>query len=118
MARSLTGVVTNDKADKTIIINVVTRRTHPLYKKQYTFNTKYMAHDDKNEAKVGDMVIITEAKPLSKRKHYMLSKIVERGGVKFEETDAVADIPEDQRAEAKDPKTEEKEPEKAPEAKK
>jgi hypothetical protein len=63
------------------------------------------------------MVIITEAKPLSKRKHYMLSKIVERGGVKFEETDAVADIPEDQRVEAKDPKTEEKEPEKAPEAK-
>jgi small subunit ribosomal protein S17 len=47
MARNLTGVVSSDRADKTIIINVVTRRTHPLYKKQYTFNTKYMAHDEK-----------------------------------------------------------------------
>jgi small subunit ribosomal protein S17 len=118
MARSLTGVVTSDKADKTIVINVVTRRTHPLYKKQYTFNTKYMAHDDKNEAKIGDMVVITEAKPLSKRKHYMLSKIVERGGVKFEETDATADIPEDQMVEDKAPKAEEPAPKKAPEAKK
>jgi small subunit ribosomal protein S17 len=108
MARNLTGVVSSDRADKTIIINVVTRRTHPLYKKQYTFNTKYMAHDEKNEAKVGDMVVITETKPLSRRKHYMLSKIVERGGVKFEETDAMADIPQEQIADDKSLKNEAK----------
>jgi small subunit ribosomal protein S17 len=95
MARTLTGIVASDKADKTIVINVVTRRTHPLYKKQYTFNTKYMAHDEKNEAKAGDIVIISETKPLSKRKHYSLSRILERGGVKFEETDATADLPEE-----------------------
>jgi small subunit ribosomal protein S17 len=96
MARSITGTVTSDKADKTIVITVRTRKTHPVYKKQYTLNTKFMAHDEKNEAKVGDLVIITETRPLSARKHFMLNKIIERSGVRFEETDAVADIAEEQ----------------------
>jgi small subunit ribosomal protein S17 len=108
MARAITGLVTSDKADKTIVINVTTRRTHPLYKKQYTFNTKYMAHDEKNQAKIGDIVMIIESKPLSKRKHYILSKVLERAGAKFEETDATADIPKDQRLEDNGPKTTEK----------
>ena len=95
MARTITGRVVSDKADKTIVINVTTRKTHPLYKKQYTVNTKYMAHDDKNQAKVGDVVTVSETRPLSRRKHFTLTKIVERGGVRFEETDATADIPEE-----------------------
>lgn len=96
MARSITGTVTSDKNDKTIVITVTERRTHPLYKKQYTVNTKFAAHDKNNEAKVGDLVIITECRPISTNKHFQLSKIVQRGGAHFEENDATADVPEDQ----------------------
>lgn len=96
MARVVTGTVTSDKGDKTIVITVTERKTHPLYKKQYTVNTKFMAHDEKNEAKVGYLVAITECRPLSARKHFKLTKVLERGGVHFEETDATADIAEEE----------------------
>lgn len=96
MARFLTGVVTSDKVDKTIVITSTTRKTHPLYKKQYTVNTKFMAHDEKNEAKLGDLVTISETRPVSSRKRFKLAKIVERGGVHFKESDATADIPEEE----------------------
>ncbi|MBX4191135.1 30S ribosomal protein S17 [Candidatus Saccharibacteria bacterium] len=99
MARQLTGTVTSDKADKTIVITVRARRTHPLYKKQYTINTKFMAHDEKNEAQVGDLVMISETKPLSARKRFKLGRIIERGGARFEETDATADIPQEEKVE-------------------
>ncbi|MBX4201299.1 30S ribosomal protein S17 [Candidatus Saccharibacteria bacterium] len=95
MARQLTGTVTSDKGDKTIVITVRARKTHPLYKKQYTVNTKFMAHDEKNEAKVGDLVMITETRPISARKHFRLTKIVEQAGAAFAETDATADVAED-----------------------
>ncbi len=97
MARSITGTVTSDRGDKTIVITVTERKTHPLYKKQYTQNTKFMAHDEKNEAKVGDLVTITECRPISARKHFRLNKVLERGGVRFEETDATADIPQEEK---------------------
>jgi small subunit ribosomal protein S17 len=99
MARYLNGVVTSDKTDKTIVITARTRKTHPIYKKQYTVNTKFMAHDEKNEARVGDVVVIVETRPLSARKRFKLDRIIERGGVRFEETDATADIPEEEKAE-------------------
>lgn len=109
MAKQLTGTVSSDKADKTIVISVRTRKTHPLYKKQYTVNTKFMAHDEKNEARVGDLVVIVETKPLSARKRFKLDKIIERSGVRFEEADAVADIPEEEPApEPPKPKAKEK----------
>ncbi len=95
MARQLTGTVTSDKGDKTIVITVRARKTHPLYKKQYTVNTKFMAHDEKNEAKVGDLVTITETRPISARKHFSLTKIVEHAGAAFAETDATADVAEE-----------------------
>lgn len=98
MARSITGTVTSDKNDKTIVITVTERKTHPLYKKQYTVNTKFMAHDEKNDAKVGDLVTIIESRPLSARKHFRLSKVLQRGGVHFEESDATADVPEEELA--------------------
>ncbi len=94
MAKTLTGRVTSDKGDKTIVITITERKTHSLYKKQYSVNTKFMAHDEKNEAKVGDVVVISETRPISARKHFKLNRILERGGVQFEETDATADIPE------------------------
>lgn len=93
MPRQLTGTVTSDKGDKTIVITMRARHTHPLYKKQYTVNTKFMAHDEKNEAKLGDLVSIVETRPISARKHFKLSRIIERGGITFQEADALADVP-------------------------
>jgi small subunit ribosomal protein S17 len=78
MSRTLVGVVTSDKADKTIVVTVVTRKTHPLYHKQYSSSKKFMAHDEKNEATTGDKVSIVETKPLSARKRYILSKVIEK----------------------------------------
>lgn len=78
MAKTLVGVVTSDKADKTIVVTVVTRKTHPLYRKQYSVSTKFMAHDEKNEAQTGDKVAIVETRPLSARKRHTLDKIIEK----------------------------------------
>lgn len=78
MAHTLIGTVTSDKRDKTITVSIVSRETHPLYRKQYTKTRKYTAHDEKNEAKVGDRVEISMTRPLSKTKAYTLVKIVER----------------------------------------
>ena len=60
MAKTLTGVVTSDAADKTITVTVTSRETHPIYKKQYTVTRKYAAHDEKNDARKGDTVRIIE----------------------------------------------------------
>lgn len=81
MARTITGVVTSDKADKTIVIAVHTRKTHPIYKKQYSVTTKFMAHDENNEAQEGDKVVIIETRPLSARKRFTLKKIVEKARI-------------------------------------
>lgn len=81
MAKSLTGVVVSDKTDKTIVVSVTTHKNHPLYRKAYVTSKKFMAHDEKNEAKPGDTVIITETRPLSARKRHTLSKIVERAAI-------------------------------------
>lgn len=90
MARTLTGIVSSAKADKTITITVTSRETHPLYGKQYTVTRKYTAHDEKNEASVGDKVVISECRPISKTKSFVLSEIVEkaRGTVELKEEEA------------------------------
>jgi hypothetical protein len=69
------------------------RQTHPLYKKQYTRHRKFMAHDEQNQARVGDLVTIQESKPVSARKRFVLDKIVERAGAGYDEKDASADVP-------------------------
>ena len=78
MAKTLTGIVTSDKADKTIVITVSSRETHPLYGKQYTVNRKYAAHDENNEAHQGDRVTIKETRPISKTKTFTLLSVDER----------------------------------------
>lgn len=91
MARTLVGTVASDKADKTIVVAVSTRKTHPVYKKQYTVTKRYAAHDEKNAAHVGDVVEIVECRPLSASKRFTLNKLVEKAGVRHEsEADAVA----------------------------
>lgn len=90
MAKSITGVVSSSKADKTIVVTVRERKTHPLYHKQYTTSSKFMAHDEKNEARDGDTVVIVETRPISKRKSFKLETIVARAGVAHVEPEVTA----------------------------
>jgi small subunit ribosomal protein S17 len=76
--RVLEGVVVSDKNDKTIVVKVERRLTHPVLKKTVRLTKKYHAHDEKNTAKVGDVVRIEETKPLSKQKRWLL---LEKAGV-------------------------------------
>ena len=78
MAKTLTGIVTSDVAEKTITVTVTSRETHPIYGKQYTVNRKYAVHDESNIAKKGDKVTISESRPFSKRKSFKLDEIVEK----------------------------------------
>ena len=91
MAKTITGVVSSNKADKTIVVTVRERKTHPLYRKQYTTTTKFMAHDEKNEANEGDKVVIVETRPLSKRKSFTLEKVIEKAEVKHVEAESGAE---------------------------
>ena len=78
MAKTLQGVVTSDKRDKTITVSITSRETHPLYHKQYSHTRKYTAHDEANEAKLGDKVEIIACRPYSKTCTYKLVKILEK----------------------------------------
>src|ERR1700752_4909015 len=89
MAKQIIGTVSSNKTDKTIVVTVHERKTHPLYRKQYTVTKKFMAHDEKNEAQPGDKVSIVETKPISRRKRFMLSEILEKPALR-EDTLAVA----------------------------
>ncbi len=68
--RILQGVVTSDKADKTVTVRVERRYTHPIYKKTVRSSKKYAAHDEQNKCKVGDVVKIIESRPMSKTKKW------------------------------------------------
>ena len=96
MAHTLIGTVTSDSRDKTITVSIVNRETHPLYRKQYTKTRKYTAHDEKNEAKVGDLVEISMTRPISKTKAYTLVKVIEKshGTVELKENVNEVDLPE------------------------
>ncbi|MDP9022723.1 MAG: 30S ribosomal protein S17 [Actinomycetota bacterium] len=73
-----TGLVVSDAADKTIVVSVDRRTTHPLYGKTMQRSTTYHAHDERNDAAIGDRVRIVETRPLSKTKRWRLAEIVER----------------------------------------
>jgi len=76
VVRSLSGRVTSDKMDKTITVLVERKVKHPLIGKVIVKSNKFHAHDEKNECKEGDLVTITETRPISKTKTWALSKIV------------------------------------------
>ncbi len=82
MERSLrktrVGTVVSDKMDKTIVVAIIDRVRHPLYKKIITRTVKYKAHDEKNECGIGDKVEIMETRPLSKEKRWRLVEIIEK----------------------------------------
>jgi small subunit ribosomal protein S17 len=74
-----TGEVVSDKMDKTIVVRVERRFRHPKFKKVVTQYKKFYAHDEKEEAKIGDVVRIEETRPLSKSKSWRLVEVVEKG---------------------------------------
>ncbi len=77
--RQLQGVVISDKMDKTITVEVKTYKNHPIYGKRVEYRKKFKAHDEKEEAKPGDVVIIEETRPLSATKYFRLIEIVKKG---------------------------------------
>jgi len=78
MSRLVNGVVSSISGKQTIVVTVSRRKTHPLYHKQYTVSQRFMVHDEKNSAQIGDRVAIVETRPLSARKHFKLDHIVEK----------------------------------------
>jgi len=72
------GTVVSDKMQKSIVVEIDRRIQHPIYKKYFHRTTRLMAHDEKQEAKVGDVVKIMETRPLSKMKRWRLVEILER----------------------------------------
>lgn len=76
--KSRIGIVTSDKMDKTISVSVERRLQHPIYGKYVKKSKKFIAHDETNECNVGDLVRITETRPLSKLKRWRVVEIIER----------------------------------------
>lgn len=72
------GKVISDKMDKTIVVAVETYKKHSLYHKRIRYTKKFKAHDENNEAKIGDVVKIMETRPLSKDKRFRLVEVVEK----------------------------------------
>jgi small subunit ribosomal protein S17 len=73
-----TGRVVSDKMDKTITVLVETHKKHPLYGKRVKYSKKFKAHDEQNEAKIGDIVRVMETRPLSATKRFRLTEVVEK----------------------------------------
>lgn len=92
MAKTLTGIVASDVANKTVSVVVTSRETHPVYGKQYTVSRKYLVHDENNEAKKGDKVEFIETRPVSKNKSFVLSTIIEKSHGTIELKDEVENI--------------------------
>jgi small subunit ribosomal protein S17 len=76
--KTRTGLVVSNKMQKSIVVEIVRRVRHPLYKKYFNKTKRYMAHDETNDAKVGDTVRIIETRPLSAHKRWRLDAIVEK----------------------------------------
>ena len=74
--KTIQGVVVSAKMDKTVVVMVVREKRHPVYLKSYKISQRYYVHDEKNAVKKGDVVIISEAKPMSRLKRWKLVKII------------------------------------------
>ena len=75
------GTVVSDKMDKTIVVEIDTTKSHPLYGRHGKYSKKFKAQDENNEAHVGDIVEVMETRPLSKDKHFRLVRVVEKAVV-------------------------------------
>ena len=133
---SLQGVVVSDKMNKTIVVEVETHKRHPKYAKRIKYSNKYYAHDENNEAKVGDVVTIMGCRPLSATKRFRLvsidkkhqesikevleaEKAMEEQAEEVVEAEKVEEAPViEEQPKVEEPKVEEKEAEEKPAAKK
>jgi small subunit ribosomal protein S17 len=79
MIRTLHGTVVSDKMDKTVVVAVKTVKEHPIYRKKYKVTTKFKAHDENNTCKIGDLVEMTETRPLSRDKRWVIARKVTSG---------------------------------------
>ena len=77
LKRTLIGKVVSDKMDKTVSVLIERRVKHPLYGKSVRRSKKYLAHDENNQAKIGDTVEIQESRPISKNKSWVLTKVIQ-----------------------------------------
>ena len=78
MKKTMQGRVVSDKADKTVTVDVERRFKHPLYGKVVAVSKRYLAHDEANEYTVGDVVEIAASRPVSKRKRFVVTRLVEK----------------------------------------
>ena len=85
------GFVLSDKMDKTVIVDVIQIVSHPKLKKPIKRNSKFKAHDESNECRVGDKVLIIESKPLSKTKKWRVSKVLERPIIAEQDAEEISD---------------------------
>lgn len=76
--RQLVGIILSNKNDKTVTVGVDRYVIHPVYKKYLRRQAKYAAHDEQNDCQVGDRVLITESRPLSRRKRWRVSQVIEK----------------------------------------
>jgi len=76
--KQLVGRVTSDKMDKTVVVEVQQVTRHPIYRKVVRSHRRFMAHDEHNECAIGDTVRIVEARPMSRRKRWMVEEILQR----------------------------------------
>jgi small subunit ribosomal protein S17 len=76
--RVLSGKVISSAMDKTVVVEVVSLKAHPVYRKRYRTTKKYYVHDEENQCKTGDKITISETRPLSKTKRWRVLDIVER----------------------------------------
>jgi small subunit ribosomal protein S17 len=94
MTKTLTGIVSSNKSNKTIVVILTNHRIHPIYKKGYQVTRKIMAHDESNEANIGDKVLIAETTPLSAKKRFKLKKVLEKAGIEHQEPETDIPMPE------------------------
>ena len=76
--KTLSGIVVSDKMEKSVVVSVERLVKHPVYQKYIRRKSKFMAHDEGNECQIGDRVLLTETRPLSKQKRFKVSKVLEK----------------------------------------
>ena len=78
MKRQVSGTVVNNKMDKTVVVEVETLVKHRMYHKYIRRRARFAAHDEKNDCQIGDSVLITESRPLSRKKRWRVSNIIKK----------------------------------------
>lgn len=75
------GIVISNKMDKTIVVNVESRYSHPMYSKIMVKTKKYLVHDENEDCNIGDQVLVQECRPLSRKKRWILSKVISKSSL-------------------------------------